>query len=162
MWSWHVYTIMRDTRSSCGGLLTWKAQIHDGGHWVNFDCKLPSSCFVVQYNSLISIIYWRFTTFTIKVSPSVTSVAYLRTVVHVVDKTLVCVWLLTFKFSRCFSRSHWLCKLLMHVHVISWQSQVFVIGRWCQNSWLRFFDNIQTVVIVEVEIIPFLISPLCC
>ena len=31
-WSWHVYTIMRDTRSSCGGPLTWKAQIHDGGH----------------------------------------------------------------------------------------------------------------------------------
>ena len=31
-WSWHVYTIVRDTRSSCGGPLTWKAQIHDGGH----------------------------------------------------------------------------------------------------------------------------------
>ena len=29
-WSWHVYTIVRDTRSSCGGPLTWKAQIHDG------------------------------------------------------------------------------------------------------------------------------------
>ena len=56
MWSWHVYTIMRDTRSSCGSLLTWKAQIHDGGHRVNFDCNLPSSCFVVQYNSLISTI----------------------------------------------------------------------------------------------------------
>ena len=24
-WSWHVYTIMRDTRSSFGGPLTWKA-----------------------------------------------------------------------------------------------------------------------------------------
>ena len=31
-WSQHVYTIVRDTRSSCVGLLTWKAQIHDGGH----------------------------------------------------------------------------------------------------------------------------------
>ena len=55
-WSWHVYTIMRDTRSSCGGPLTWKAQIHDGGHQVNFDRNLPSSCFVVQHNSLISMI----------------------------------------------------------------------------------------------------------
>ena len=54
--SWHVYTIVRDTRSSCGGPLTWKAQIHDGGHRVNFDRNLPSSCFVVHYNSLISII----------------------------------------------------------------------------------------------------------
>ena len=27
-WSWHVYTIVKDTQSSC--LLTWKAQIHDG------------------------------------------------------------------------------------------------------------------------------------
>ena len=54
-WSWHVYTIVRDTRSSCGGPLTWKAQIHDGGHRVNFDRNLPSSCFVVQYNSLISM-----------------------------------------------------------------------------------------------------------
>ena len=41
--SWHVYTIVRDTRSSCGGPLTWKAQIHDGGHQVNFDRNLPSS-----------------------------------------------------------------------------------------------------------------------
>ena len=24
-WSWHVYTIVRDTRSNCGGPLTWKA-----------------------------------------------------------------------------------------------------------------------------------------
>ena len=56
MWSWHVYTIVRDTRSSCGGPLTWKAQIHDGGHRVNFDRNLPSSCFVVQYNSLILMI----------------------------------------------------------------------------------------------------------
>ena len=55
-WSWHVYTIVRDTRSSCGGPLTWKAQIHDGGHRVNFDRNLPSSCFVMQYNSLISMI----------------------------------------------------------------------------------------------------------
>ena len=55
-WSWHVYTIVRDTRSSWGGPLTWKAQIHDGGHWVNFDRNLPSSCFVVQYNSLILMI----------------------------------------------------------------------------------------------------------
>ena len=31
-WSWHVYTIVRDRRSSCGGPLTWKAQIHDGGY----------------------------------------------------------------------------------------------------------------------------------
>ena len=49
MWSWHVYTIVRDTRSSCGGPLTWKAQIP-------FDRNLPSSCFVVQYNSLILMI----------------------------------------------------------------------------------------------------------
>ena len=49
-WSWHVYTIVTDTQSSCGGPLTWKAQIHDGGHQVN------SSCFVVQYYSLISMI----------------------------------------------------------------------------------------------------------
>ena len=55
-WSWHVYTIVRDTRSSCGGPLTWKAQTHDGGHQVNFDCNLPSSCFVVQYNCLILMI----------------------------------------------------------------------------------------------------------
>ena len=41
-WSWHAYTIVRDTRSSCGGPLTWKAQIHDGGHRVNFDRNLPS------------------------------------------------------------------------------------------------------------------------
>ena len=54
-WSWHVYTIVRDTRSSCGGLLTWKAQIHDGGHRVNFACKFFSSCFVVQYISSISM-----------------------------------------------------------------------------------------------------------
>ena len=53
-WSWHAYTIVRDPRSSCGGPLTWKAQIHDGGHGVNFDRNLPSSCFVVQNNSLIS------------------------------------------------------------------------------------------------------------
>ena len=26
-----IYTIVRDTQSSCGGPLTWKAQIHDGG-----------------------------------------------------------------------------------------------------------------------------------
>ena len=46
-WSWHVYTIVTDTQSSCrGGPLTWKAQIHDGGHRVNFDRTLrPSSCF---------------------------------------------------------------------------------------------------------------------
>ena len=54
MWPWHVYTIVRGTQGSCGGLLTWKAQIHDGGHRVNFDHNLASSCFVVQYNSLIS------------------------------------------------------------------------------------------------------------
>ena len=41
----NIYTIMRDTQSSCGGPLTWKAQIYDGGHRVNFDCNLPSSCF---------------------------------------------------------------------------------------------------------------------
>ena len=39
--AWHVYTIVRDTRSSCGGPLAWKAQIHDGGHRVNFDRNLP-------------------------------------------------------------------------------------------------------------------------
>ena len=39
-WSWHAYTIVRD--SSCGGPLTWKVQIHDGGHRVNFDRNLPS------------------------------------------------------------------------------------------------------------------------
>ena len=55
-WPWHVYIIVRDTRSSCCGPLTWRAQIHDVGHRVNFDRNLPSSCFVVQYNSLISII----------------------------------------------------------------------------------------------------------
>ena len=57
-WSWHVraYTIVRDTQSSCGSPLTWKAQIHDGGHRLNFDHNLPSSCFVVQYNSLILMI----------------------------------------------------------------------------------------------------------
>ena len=55
-WSRHVYTIVRDTRRSCGGPLTWKAQIHDGGHRVNFDRNLPSSCFIVEYNSLISMI----------------------------------------------------------------------------------------------------------
>ena len=49
MWSWHVYTIVRDTRSSCGDRLTWKVQIHDGGDRVNFDRNLPSSCFVVHY-----------------------------------------------------------------------------------------------------------------
>ena len=49
-------TIVMDTRSSCGGPLTWKAQIHDGGHRVNFDRNLPSSCFVVQYHSLILMI----------------------------------------------------------------------------------------------------------
>ena len=27
-----VYTIVRNTRSSCGSQLIWKAQIHDGGH----------------------------------------------------------------------------------------------------------------------------------
>ena len=54
-WSRHVCTIVRDTRSSCGGPLTWKAQIHDGSQRVNFDCNLPSSCFVVQYSSLISM-----------------------------------------------------------------------------------------------------------
>ena len=54
-WSRHVYTIVRDTQSSCGGLLSWKAQIHDGGHRVNFD-RNSASCFVVQYNSLISMI----------------------------------------------------------------------------------------------------------
>ena len=43
-WTWHVYTIVRDTQSSCGGPLTWKAQIHEGGHWVNFDRNLPSTC----------------------------------------------------------------------------------------------------------------------
>ena len=55
-WSRHVYTIVRDTQSSCGDQLTWKAQIHEGRHRVNFDRNLPSSCFVVQYNSLISMI----------------------------------------------------------------------------------------------------------
>ena len=55
-WSWHVYTIVRDRQSSCVGPLTWKAKIHDGGHRVNFDCNLPSSCFVMQYNSLILMI----------------------------------------------------------------------------------------------------------
>ena len=51
----YTHTIVRDTRSSCSGPLTWKAQIHDGGHRVN-DRNLPSFCFVVQYNSLISMI----------------------------------------------------------------------------------------------------------
>ena len=56
MWSCHVYTVVRDTRTSCGGPLTWKAQIRDGGHRVNFHCNLLSSCFVMQYNPLISMI----------------------------------------------------------------------------------------------------------
>ena len=43
------------TQSSCGGPLTWKAQIHDVGHQVNFDRNLASSCFVVHYNSFISM-----------------------------------------------------------------------------------------------------------
>ena len=64
-WSWHVYTIVRDTQSSCGGLLTWKAQIHDGGRRVNFDRNLASSCFVMHYNSFISMISLRFTMFRI-------------------------------------------------------------------------------------------------
>ena len=42
-WSRHVYTMVRDTRSSCGGPLTWRAQIHDGRDRVNFDRNLPSS-----------------------------------------------------------------------------------------------------------------------
>ena len=45
-WSSIVRGIVRDTRSSCGGPLTWKAQIHDGVHRVNFDRNLPSSCFI--------------------------------------------------------------------------------------------------------------------
>ena len=69
MWSWHAYTIVRDTRNSCGGLVTWKAQIHEDGDRVNFERNLPSSCFVMQYNnSLISMIYLRFTTFAINVN----------------------------------------------------------------------------------------------
>ena len=51
-----IYTIVRDTQSSCGGPLTWKAQIHDGGHRANFDRNLASSCFVMHYNSFISMI----------------------------------------------------------------------------------------------------------
>ena len=47
---------LRDKWSSCGGPLTRKAQIHDGCHRVTFDRNLPCSCFVVQYNSLISMI----------------------------------------------------------------------------------------------------------
>ena len=47
-WSWHVYTIVRDTRSSCGGPLPGKLK-----SMMAFDRNLPSSCFVVQYNSLI-------------------------------------------------------------------------------------------------------------
>ena len=50
MWSWHVYTIVRDTRSSCGSPLTWKAQIHEGGHRVNSDLiyTLPiMSCSII-------------------------------------------------------------------------------------------------------------------
>ena len=67
-WPWHVYTIVsRDTWSSCGRPLSWKVQIHDGGHRVNFDRNIPSSCFVVQYNSLILMIQLRFTMFTINV-----------------------------------------------------------------------------------------------
>ena len=59
---------LRDKWSSCGGPLTRKAQTHSGGHRVNFDRNLPSSCFVVQYNSLISMISLRFTMFTINVN----------------------------------------------------------------------------------------------
>ena len=55
-WSRPVYTSVRDARSNCGGLLTWKAQIHDSSDRVNFDHNLASSCFVAQYNSLISMI----------------------------------------------------------------------------------------------------------
>ena len=56
LWCWCVYTIVRDTQSSCDGPLTRKAQIHNGDHRVNFDRNLPSSCFVMQYNSLTSMI----------------------------------------------------------------------------------------------------------
>ena len=41
MWSWHVYTTVRGTRSSCGGPLTWKAHIHDGGHRVTLIIIYP-------------------------------------------------------------------------------------------------------------------------
>ena len=65
-WSWHVYTIVRDTRSSCGGPLTWKAQIPDGGHRVNFDRNLPSGVKVAP--CLLPKISG------VEVTPSVTSV----------------------------------------------------------------------------------------
>ena len=34
-------TIVRDTRNSCGGRLTWKAQIHDGSHRVTLIVIYP-------------------------------------------------------------------------------------------------------------------------
>ena len=52
-WSWHVYTIIMDTQSSCGSLLTWKAQIHDGGHQVNFDRNLPDPLPVLSCNIIL-------------------------------------------------------------------------------------------------------------
>ena len=48
--SWHVYTIVRDTRSNCGGPLTWKAQIHDGGHRVYFDRSFNFDDLIKVYN----------------------------------------------------------------------------------------------------------------
>jgi len=50
-WSWHVYTIVKDTRSSCGSPLTWKAQIHDGGHQVNMFCV---TCIMSNKTILVS------------------------------------------------------------------------------------------------------------
>ena len=59
-WTWHAYTIVRDTRSSCGGLMTWKAQIHEGGHRVNFDRNLPSTCLscsiILNVDNLIKVL----------------------------------------------------------------------------------------------------------
>ena len=43
--SWAIHEV--------AGPLTWKAQIHDGGHWVNFDRNLPFSCF--NFDDLIKV-----------------------------------------------------------------------------------------------------------
>ena len=51
-----MYTLSWGLHKVAVAVCWWNAQIHDGGHRVNFDHNLPSSCFVVQYNSLISMI----------------------------------------------------------------------------------------------------------
>ena len=52
---WNIWSQVSDF-PACGPnvyTLSWKAQIHDSGHRVNFDRNLPSSCFVMQYNFIL-------------------------------------------------------------------------------------------------------------